>query len=59
MRIWTLTGLAPWVARALGLELWTKGGMKRQGGLMEPGMLPNWRDLAQGRTEWVGKDGDW
>lgn len=59
MRIWTYPGLTPWVAQALGLKLWTKGGMERQGGLIEPGMLPNWRDLAQGRTEWVGKGGDW
>lgn len=33
--------------------------MKRQRGLMGSGMLPNWGDLAQGRTEWVGKGGDW
>lgn len=33
--------------------------MKRQRGLMGPGMLPNRGDLAQGRTEWVGKGGDW
>lgn len=33
--------------------------MKRQTGLIELGMLPSRRDLAQGRTEWVGKGGDW